>query len=120
MKRGLFIATSVSAALAACSPIGTRLNDTKGFHSALESAERLNDAIIGTRGRAQLYSPADISKDFPVNSLPTPMDSVYNGLVSDGFRSYRLVVDGLVDHPQALSLTQLQHLMNITQITRHD
>jgi DMSO/TMAO reductase YedYZ molybdopterin-dependent catalytic subunit len=31
-----------------------------------------------------------------------------------------LLVDGLVEHPQKLGIAQLQHLMNVTQITRHD
>ena len=100
MKRRLFIATSISAALAACSPIGTKLNENSGFHGALESAEKLNERIIGTRGRVREYSAADISKDFPIDSLPTPDDSAYARMVADGFRSYRLVVDGAVDLPQ--------------------
>jgi DMSO/TMAO reductase YedYZ molybdopterin-dependent catalytic subunit len=120
MRRKLFIATGLSAALAACSQIGTKLNDNAGFHHALESAEDLNERVIGTRGRARLYSPRDISSDFPVNSFDTPADSPYSRLIHDDFRSYRLVIDGEVEHPQRLSLAQLQHLMNVSQITRHD
>ncbi len=120
MKRRLFLATSISAALSACAPIGTKLNDNHGFHNFLESAEGLNELAIGTRGRATLYRPSDISNDFPIDSLDTPTDSTYSGLVGDGFRSYRLIVDGLVDRPQALTLPQLHGLMQMSQITRHD
>lgn len=120
MKRTLFLASSIAAALSACGPIGNKLNDNQGFHNALESAEGLNQRFIGTRGRARLYRPSDISPDFPLNSLDTPSDVRYAAFVRDGFRSYRLVVDGLVDHPQAFTLPQLQHMMKITQITRHD
>ena len=120
MKRRLFVASSVAAALTACAPIGTKLNDNAGFHRFLESAERLNETFLGTRGRATLYKPSDVSPDFPVNSLDTPSDSVYAELVRGDFAAYRLIVDGLVDYPQALALSRLQHLMSVTQITRHD
>lgn len=119
MKRNIFVATSISAALSACSPIGTKLNES-GFHKILESAERVNQTLIGTRGRAREYSPRDISADFPVNSLDTPADALYTRLIAERFRSYNLLVDGAVEHPQKLSLARLQHLMNVWQITRHD
>lgn len=120
MQRKLFIAGSISAALAACSPIGTKLNQNAGFHHLLESAEDLNERAIGTRGLAREYKPSDISADFPVNSLDTPSDAVYTRLISDRFHSYRLIVNGMVEHQQAFSLAQLQHLSNMSQITRHD
>jgi DMSO/TMAO reductase YedYZ molybdopterin-dependent catalytic subunit len=110
----------MSAALTACAPIGTKLNENRGFHDLLERAEGLNETLIGTRGRARLYKPSDISPYFPVNSLDTPADSSYAALARDGFRSYRLIVDGLVDRPQILTLLHLQQLANVTQITRHD
>lgn len=120
MNRKLFVASSLSAALAACSPLGTKLNENRAFHNLLESAEGLNHRAIGTRGRAREYSAADISPDFPLNSFETPSTPQYERLMNDGFRSYELVVDGLVEHPQTLGMAQLQHLMNVTQITRHD
>ena len=120
MKRNIFIATSIGAALSACSPIGTKLNENSGFHKVLESAERVNQNLIGTHGRVREYSRGDISSDFPLNSFDTPSDALYTHLMADRFRSYNLIVDGAVEHPQKLSLTQLQHLMNVSQITRHD
>ncbi|HKU66147.1 MAG TPA: molybdopterin-dependent oxidoreductase [Candidatus Baltobacteraceae bacterium] len=119
MKRRLFIATSISAALAACSQVGTKLNDSGGFHKVLESAEGVNERLIGTHGRVREYSARDIST-LPFNSLETPGDSHYMRLVGDRFRSYSLIVDGLVEHPLRLSLARLQHLTNVAQITRHD
>ena len=50
MKRGSFIASSLSAALAGCGAIGTKLNDNKAAHSILTSAEDLNLRVIGTAG----------------------------------------------------------------------
>ncbi len=120
MKRRLFIAAGISAALGACSPIGTKLNENATFRDVLDSAEGLNRRLIGTRGRARLYSAADISRDFPLNSLPTPSGAQYAGLMRDRFRTYRLIVNGLVDRPAAWTLPQLRHMMRVTQITRHD
>jgi len=120
MNRKIFIATGVTAALSACSPLGTKLNDNATFKKVLESAEGVNRRLIGTRGRVREYSQADISPDFPVNSLDTPSDAIYTMLTRHAFAPYRLVIDGAVEHPQRFSLAQLQHLMTITQVTRHD
>lgn len=120
MNRKLFIATSLTAALSACGPIGTKLNENGGFHNALESAEALNERVIGTHGRVREYTAGDISANFPLDSLDTPSTPDYSELMQHGFQNYKLAVDGLVEHPQAFSLMQLRHLMNVTQITRHD
>ena len=120
MNRRLFLATGLSGMLGACSQIGTALNDNAGFHRALGSAQWLNEQVIGTHGRARLYSPADISKDFPVNSLPTPTSARYQELAAGRFTTYRLIVDGAVEHPYAYSLSQLHALPQQRQITRHD
>jgi Oxidoreductase molybdopterin binding domain len=120
MNRKIFIASSLTAALSACAPLGTKLNENRGFHNILDSAEALNERVIGTRGRVREYSKTDISANFPLDSLDTPSSSLYVDLMQRGFHPYKLVVDGLVEDPQALTLAQLQHMMNVTQITRHD
>jgi len=119
MRRRLFIASSISAALAGCAPIGTKLNDS-GFHEVLLSAEKLNEFAIGTRGMAKEYGDADVDRDFRVNGFATPSDSAYEALLRVNFSSYRLVVDGSVERPLALSLHQLQLMSTAPQITRHD
>jgi len=120
MKRRLFLATSISAALAGCSAIGTKLNDNRAFHSVLESAEELNERVIGARGMARLYAARDISQNFPIDSLDTPSDNEYASLRGSGFRSYRLPVVGAVALPSCFSLAQLCAMPLQTQITRHD
>jgi DMSO/TMAO reductase YedYZ molybdopterin-dependent catalytic subunit len=119
MKRGLFVASTASSALVACSPIGTTLNGG-GFHRLLTLAEPLDHALIGTRGLAQTYPESAISPDFPVNSLPTPSSAEYAGFVATHFHSYRLVVDGSVERPQAFSMDRLQAMSQTGEITRHD
>lgn len=120
MKRRLFIATSISSALAACSPIGTALNNNGAFHGFLGSAQELNHALIGTRGLAREYPESAITADFPFNSLPTPADATYARLIAANFRPFRLSVGGAVERPASYALAQLNAMPQTTQITRHD
>ncbi len=120
VNRKLFIATSISSALTACSPLGTALNNNQKFHDALKSAERLNHALIGTHGLARQYRDRDVDRNFRVNGLPTPSDGRYREMVARGFEPYRLIVDGAVQGRVAFSLPQLQAMAQTTQITRHD
>lgn len=120
MKRRLFIATTISSALAACSPIGTALNNNDSMRNLLNAAESLNHRVIGTHGLAREYHDADVDREFRLNSLPTPGDATYHRYLGDGFRSYRLVVDGAVERRTALTLPQIASLGQVTQITRHD
>jgi len=120
VNRKLFVASSIGAALAACSPIGTALNGNKGFHDALGAAEGLNHLVIGTRGMAREYRDADIDAQFRVNGLDMPSDARYKDYVARHFASYRLLVDGAVERKHAFTLSQLQAVAQQTQITRHD
>ncbi len=120
MKRRLFIASSLSAALAGCGAIGSKLNDNQTVRSVLAGAENLNFRVIGTHGLVREYSSRDISRDFPINSFDTPSDRVYAQLVRKVFLPFRLIVDGMVERPQAFSLAQLYGLPQTAQVTRHD
>ncbi|MBV9403311.1 MAG: molybdopterin-dependent oxidoreductase [Candidatus Eremiobacteraeota bacterium] len=119
MKRKLFIASSLSAALAGCSAIGTRLNESR-FRDFLSAAEPLNHALLGTRGLAKEYPEAAIDWNFRVNGFDTPMDPLYTALMKSDYRAFRLTVDGAVERPQRLSLAQLRGMPLQTNITRHD
>ncbi|MDQ6931951.1 MAG: molybdopterin-dependent oxidoreductase [Candidatus Eremiobacteraeota bacterium] len=120
MKRRIFLAGSLSSVIAGCSPIGKALNDNAQFHRLLGVAEPLNHALIGTRGMAKLYPESAIDKDFRLNGFDTPSDDAYRRLQREGYRSYRLVVDGAVQKPQAFTLPRLRSMQMQTQITRHD
>ena len=121
MKRQLFIATSISAALAGCAPIGTALNDNAGVRKVLASVEGIDDAFIGSSGAlAREYRESDVAPVFRVNGFATPSDANYRGLLASYYAKYRLVVDGAVERPYAFTLAQLRALPQSTQITRHD
>ena len=120
VNRKLFIASSLSAlGLAACSNVKDSLTNGP-FRGALLSTEKVNGALIGTHGLAREYSERDVDRDFRVNGLDTPSDARYVSLAHGGFRDYRLVVDGLVDRPQKLTLAELRAAGTRAQITRHD
>jgi DMSO/TMAO reductase YedYZ molybdopterin-dependent catalytic subunit len=120
VKRRLFLASSLaSLGLSACGPIKDSLTNGP-FRGVLFSAEKLNQSVIGTHGMAREYADADVDREFRVNGLDTPTDSTYDGLLKGGFRDYRLVVDGLAERPQKLTLAELRAAGDRTQITRHD
>jgi DMSO/TMAO reductase YedYZ molybdopterin-dependent catalytic subunit len=120
VKRRLFVAGTISSALAGCAPIGTALNNNPGFHHALGSAQGVARALIDRGALAREYSERDISAHFPVDSLPTPATAQYAAWANDGFRGYSLIVDGAVERPSVIGLARLQHMPQVTQITRHD
>jgi DMSO/TMAO reductase YedYZ molybdopterin-dependent catalytic subunit len=119
MKRRIFLASAASA-LAGCGPIGTALNGNDSVRRILASAEGLNHLLIGTRGLAREYRDSDVDRQFRVNGFATPSTTYYTDLVARNFAAYRLIVDGAVERPQALTLAQLQRMPQQTQITRHD
>ena len=120
MKRRLFVATSLATLGAAgCAPVSNALNESP-VHGLLTLGEKWNQAAIGTRGLAKLYSDADIDRPFRTNGNSTPSDSTYASLVAADFRSYKLIVDGAVERPQHFTLSQLRAMPLQTQITRHD
>jgi len=119
VKRRLFLASAVST-LAGCGPISAALNESERVRATLASVEGLNHALIGTRGLAREYRDRDVDRVFRVNGFATPTDARYNSLVAGNFIAYRLVIDGAVERPQALSLAALSRMPQRAQITRHD
>lgn len=122
MKRRLFVASSLaSLGLTGCGfHLGNRLNETPWIHDLLGAAQPLNHALIGTHGLAKTYTDADVDREFRINGFDTPHDAQYTSFVADGYRAYRLVVDGAVDRPHAFTLAELRAMPLQTQITRHD
>ena len=118
MKRGLFVTALTAGGLAACGPVKQSLTDS--LRDTLGSAEKLNHAIIGTRGRARLYTDADVDRDFRTNGLDTPSDRRYADAARDMWGAYRLPVEGLVDKPHVFTLAELRAMPLQTQFTRHD
>jgi DMSO/TMAO reductase YedYZ molybdopterin-dependent catalytic subunit len=89
----------------------------------LAGAEGLNRGVRNLIGRGALareFSRADITPNFKANGSTDPPDADYKAMVASSFADWKLVVDGLVERPLALSLADLRAMPSRTQITRHD
>ena len=106
--------------LAACD----KLTNDPTFARTLTKAEgltrRAQRLVTDRKALAREFTAADISKDFKANGTLSPQDYDYVALRDGNFADYRLVVDGLVEHPLELSLADLRAAPSRTQITRHD
>jgi DMSO/TMAO reductase YedYZ molybdopterin-dependent catalytic subunit len=87
---------------------------------AAEGLTRRVQRLIGGRAMAREFGREHISAHFRANGNTRPSGDAYAAHAAAAFADWRLVVDGLVEHPLSLSLAQLQALPARTQITRHD
>jgi DMSO/TMAO reductase YedYZ molybdopterin-dependent catalytic subunit len=90
---------------------------------ALSGAEVLNRRVQRLLGRGSLareFTRADITTNFKANGSVDPPDADYKAHVLENFANWKLIVDGLVERPLALSMDQIRALPSRTQITRHD
>ena len=118
MKRSLFLG---ALGLTGCGyHLGNKLTETTWIHNALGVVQPLDHRIIGTRGMAKLYTESAIDRNFRTNGFDPPSTPQYTRWATDDFRGFKLIVDGMVDRPQAFTLAELRAIPQITQITRHD
>jgi DMSO/TMAO reductase YedYZ molybdopterin-dependent catalytic subunit len=121
-RRGLLggIAAGLGALLGGCDRVPENTTGRKVLFSAEGLTYRVQRFLLRSDDLAREYSEADITAHFRANGTYDPPDSDYRALVRNNFVDWRLRVDGLVDNPLALSLTDLRALPSRTQITRHD
>ena len=107
--------------LAACDKL---TNDPRFNAGVLQKAEGLTRKaqrlVTDRKALAKEFTPADISRDFKANGTMRPQDEDYVALQANNFADYKLVIDGLVEHPLELTLAQVRAQPSRTQITRHD
>jgi len=96
------------------SPASRHIFDTAGVFNY-----RVQRAVIG-QSLAREFSEADLSPIFRSNGTSHPRSVAYNSLLSNEFEDWRLVIGGMVNRPQELSLAELRRMQTRTQITRHD
>ncbi|WP_255592519.1 molybdopterin-binding protein [Bordetella sp. BOR01] len=94
------------------------------FGSVLRNTEKLTMSgqrlLLGRQSLAREYSVADLSPMFRANGTQAPDSAEYNRLLEQDFVDWRLQVDGLVEQPLSLALSDLKRLPSRAQITRHD
>lgn len=122
-RRGWLKGAAASLAgvwLAACD----RISQSRQGQAVLASAEgltrRAQRLVVDRRALAQEFSPALVSANFRANGSTDPDDPAYRAHAAAGFADWKLVVDGLVERPLALSLAELRAQPARRQITRHD
>ncbi len=64
------------------------------------------------------FKRSEISKSAPVNG-PAPRDEAYRSLLAEGFKDWRLKVEGLVARPASFSLEELKALPAESHILLH-
>lgn len=120
MKRRGVLMAMAAFLLSGCD----RLSRSPSFQEFLLSAEGLNRRaqrmLHLAGGLAREFNRADISPTFRANGKTHIDDPAYRTQLDQGFADWRLVVDGLVERPLALSLDEIRALPARTQITRHD
>lgn len=101
-----------------------RLDRSESFKGVLRSAEgltmRAQRLITDRDALAREYSVADLSPVFRSNGTSMPGTPSYRDQAASNFADWRLRIDGLVQRPLALSLSQIRAMPTRVQITRHD
>ena len=101
-----------------------RLSNLPQTHSYLVSAHCLtlavHNGLTSFDARAPVYTRADIAPVFRPNGTLNPNNAEYQALAANGFKGWRLRIDGLVESPKELSLDDLRSMPAQSQITRHD
>ncbi len=113
------VATAATGLLAACNQAGTSLAE-QARRMGEGLTRRTQRLLIPRDALAPTYSRADISPDFRANGSTGPAASDYRALRANDFADYRLIIDGLVERPVALSLAELRARPSRSQITKHD
>lgn len=113
------LATGATALLSACGQAGTSLAE-QARRMGEGLTRRTQRLLIPRDALAPTYSRAEISPDFRANGSIDPAASDYLALKANDFADYRLVIDGLVERPLALSLAELRTRPAQSQITKHD
>jgi DMSO/TMAO reductase YedYZ molybdopterin-dependent catalytic subunit len=124
-RRKLITGGAVTAAvgitgLAAADRIARRWGlippDSGGIYGPGETLTYAAQRVIGKHALAREFPRGMISKTPFMNEVAPPTDA-FKKHQAAGFRDWRLVVDGMVEHPLSLSVPELQAMAKRSQIT---
>jgi DMSO/TMAO reductase YedYZ molybdopterin-dependent catalytic subunit len=76
--------------------------------------------LVPQQKLAREFTEKDISPTFRPNGTNQPGSDDYAQMTANGFSTWRLKIDGMVNQPMEFSLADLKKLPSRTQITRHD
>lgn len=122
-RRKLIAGLGSTVLLAGCDS-WSRSDRVKNILGSAEGLTMRAQRLITDRNAlAREFSLAEISPRFRANgsrTADTAQGEDYQTMLANGFRDFRLQVDGLVERPLSLSLRELRQMPSRTQITRHD
>ena len=103
------------------------LSHADGYRPLLRAGETFNmyaqRLALRHRPLAPEYSVQKISPTVPQNggfgAFYIDPDPQYDKMVANGFKDWRLKLDGLVDKPMSLNIKQIRNLPSRSQITMH-
>ena len=122
-RRGLLkgaLASLGGLALAGCDGGADNEVVQKLFRAEEAMTSGAQGLLLGPDALAREYPESAISTVFKPNGSQDPQDEAYKALAADGFKDFRLKVDGLVERPADYGLADLRAMPSRTQITRHD
>ena len=108
---GLALADRVAARYGLIPP------DSGSIYGAGETLTYAAQRLLTRHSLAREFSRSEISKRPFANETAPPTDA-FKRLQADGFKDWKLSVDGLVAHPASLSLDDLKRLPVRNQITQ--
>lgn len=109
-----------TASLGGCDKLAESAWGTKTLKLGEDANLYVQRLLLTQTSLAREFSESDISTWFKPNGTVDPDDKPYKALAAKKFSGFKLRIDGLVEHPQTLSLADLRTLPARTQITRHD
>ena len=118
LARGAAVLSAV--ALGGCESVADNPVARKVLDGVGGLNRRVQEAILAPEQLAQEYALSDVSTTFYANGSTDPDDKHYRSMAANGFKAFKLVVDGLVERPMELTMAELRAMPARTQITRHD
>jgi len=91
--------------------------DQGGIYGLGETLNYASQRLLTRHSLAREFPQSQISKPPFANEIP-PLNEAFKRLQAGGFADWRLTVDGMVDRPASLSLTQLGSYPSRSQITQ--
>ena len=91
--------------------------DHGGIYGLGETLNYASQRLLTRHSLAREFPQSQISKPPFANEIP-PLNEAFKRLQAGGFADWRLTVDGMVDRPASLSLTQLGSFPSRSQITQ--
>jgi DMSO/TMAO reductase YedYZ molybdopterin-dependent catalytic subunit len=100
------------------------LSRSDWFTSLLGKAEKVTQGaqwlVSPRKALAKEFTEADLSAVFPPNGNRDPENPDYQRMARNAFADWKLEINGLVQQPTTVSLTDIHAMPSRTQITRHD